>query len=74
MRIFGIMMGNALAYNAGLILTLMGVSGGISLMVATTNFALIYLISRYAHEVQKLYFREHPVVGRNKFFLSFFII
>ncbi len=54
LRIFNVMIGNALAYHVGLALTLMGVGGGISLMIATTNFALIYLINRYSHEIQRI--------------------
>ncbi len=54
MRILEIMIANALIYHIGLALTLMGVSGGVGILMATTNLAMAYLLLRYAHHLQRI--------------------
>lgn len=42
-----LMLVNAVAYKLGVVLAALGAMPGIYLMVATSNAALIYLLSRY---------------------------
>ncbi len=52
-----LMLGNALAYYLGLFLMLWGVDSGLSMMVATTNVAFAYLMSKYVHMLQRFVIR-----------------
>lgn len=54
MKILGLMIGNALAYHAGLLLTLMGYEGGSSILMATLGIATAYILSRYVHDMEKI--------------------
>ncbi len=53
MRTFELMVGNALAYHIGLVLTAMGFDGGVGILMATTNLAMAYLLSKYVHGLQR---------------------
>jgi len=53
LRTFGLMVGNALAYHVGLVLTLMGFDGGVGILMATTNLAMAYLLARYVQGLQR---------------------
>ncbi len=52
-RTLGLMVGNALAYHIGLVLTLMGFEGGLGILMATTNLAMAYLLSKYVQGLQR---------------------
>ncbi len=53
MRTLGLMVGNALAYHVGLVLTLMGFDGGVGILMATTNLAMAYLLAKYVQGLQR---------------------
>jgi len=53
LRTFELMVGNALAYHVGLVLTLMGFDGGVGILMATTNLAMAYLLSKYVQGLQR---------------------
>ncbi len=52
-RTFELMVGNALAYHIGLLLIAMGFDGGVGILMATTNLAMAYLLSKYVHGLQR---------------------
>lgn len=54
MRILGFMVGNAIAYHAGLLLTLMGYEGGPGILMATLGVAAAYILTHYAHNMEKI--------------------